>query len=54
MSVQLLKNLAREVRQIRDIEIWHSDLLPLINTGTKIPSSALNAYTAQFQQLDKE
>ncbi|KAF7966529.1 hypothetical protein HWV62_38048 [Athelia sp. TMB] len=37
MSVELPKDLVREIHRIRNIKIWHSDLLPLINNGTKIP-----------------
>lgn len=53
MSGELTGDPARHIRKVRNIEIWPSDLLPLEISGSKIPSTALNAYCAQFQHLDQ-
>jgi hypothetical protein len=41
-----------QVRKIRNIEIWRSDLLPLIVGNKKIPSTPINAFGAQLQELE--
>lgn len=52
MDVDIPINLHLEIRKIRNIEIWRSDLLPLIEGNKKIPSAPINAYGAQMQHLD--
>lgn len=42
MNLELPVDLHLQIRKIRDIEVWRSDLLPLIyNNGTKSPASLL-------------
>ena len=53
MNVNLLPDLHLEVRRIRNIEVWRSDLLPLIVGRQKIPSIPINAFGAQLQDLDQ-
>ena len=38
-----------QVWKIRNIEVWKSDLLPLIVGGEKIPGTPINAYCALLQ-----
>lgn len=54
MDVDLPADLHLQVRKIRNIEIWRSDLLPFIESRRKIPSGPINAYGARVQQLDGE
>lgn len=54
MDIKLPEDLHLQVCKIRNIEVWHSDILPLHESGVKIPSTALDAYGAQFQQLDED
>ena len=49
MDVDIPSNLRLQVRQIRNIDIWENDLLPLIVHETKIPSTPINAYGAHLQ-----
>src|SRR5882762_7058236 len=51
MNVNLPPDLHLEVRRIRNIEVWRSDLLPLIVGRQKIPSIPINAFGAQLQDL---
>jgi len=53
MNVNLPPDLHLEVRRIRNIEVWRSDLLPLIVGRQKIPSIPINAFGAQLQDLDR-
>jgi hypothetical protein len=50
MEIDIPDNLHLQVRKIRNIEVWRSDLLPLMMERTKIPSTAINAYGASLQQ----
>jgi len=43
-----------QIRKIRNIEIWRSDLLSLINGRQKIPSTPINAFGAQLQEYDQD
>ena len=49
MDIIIPPDLHLQVRKIRNIEVWKSDLLPLIVGGEKIPSTPINAYCALLQ-----
>ena len=49
MDIIVPPDLHLQVRKIRNIEVWKSDLLPLIVGGEKIPSTPINAYCALLQ-----
>ena len=53
MDVDIPPDLHLQVRKIRNIEVWKSDLLPLIIGGRKIPSTPIDAFGAQLQQHDQ-
>ena len=53
MNVNLPSDLHLQVRKIQNIEVWWSDLLPLILGRQKIPSTPINAFGAQLQDLDQ-
>ena len=46
MNINIPLNLHLQVRKIRNIKVWKSDLLPLIVGEKKIPSVPINAYGA--------
>ena len=50
MKVDIPPDLHLQVRQIRNIQLWKSDLLPLIVGKQKIPSVPINAFCAYLQQ----
>lgn len=52
MDLDVPLDLHLQVRKIRNIEVWKSDLLPLIVGGKKIPSTPINAYGALLQSND--
>ena len=43
-TIALPPDLHLEIRKIRNIEVWRSDLLPLITGKAKIPSTPINAF----------
>jgi len=53
MNVDLPPDLHLQVRKIQNIEVWWSDLLPLILGRQKFPSTPINAFGAQLQDLDQ-
>ena len=53
MNVNLPSDLHLQVRKIRNIEVWWSDLLPLILGRQQIPSTPINAFGVQLQDLDQ-
>jgi hypothetical protein len=48
-TMLLKDSVRRETRLVRDIQIIHQDLLPLANSGNKIPGTMLDAYAALLQ-----
>jgi hypothetical protein len=50
MEINVPPDLHLQVRQIRNIQLWRSDLLPLIVGKQKIPSVPINAFGAYLQQ----
>ena len=50
MDIKIPDNLHLQVRKIRNIEVWKSDLIPLMEDGIKIQSVAINAYGAALQE----
>ena len=52
MNIALPPDLLLEIRKIRNIEVWRSDLSPLITGKAKIPSTPINAFGAQLQVSD--
>jgi hypothetical protein len=54
MDSNLPLDLHLQVRKIQNIEVWKSDLLPLINGQQKIPSTPINAFGAQLQEYDQD
>lgn len=50
MDIKIPDNLHLQVRKIRNIEVWRSDLIPLMKDGVKIHSVAVNAYGAALQE----
>ena len=48
MDADLPPDLDLQVRKIRNIEVWKSDLLPLIVGKQKIPSTPINVFGAQL------
>jgi hypothetical protein len=53
MNVEIPPDLHFQDRKIQNIEVWRSDLLPLIIGGQKIPSIPINAFGAQLQEFDQ-
>ena len=53
MNVNLPLDLHLQVHKIRNIEVWRSDLLLLILGRQKIPSTPINAFGVQLQDLDQ-
>ena len=53
MNVEIPPDLHLQVHKIWNIEVWRSDLLPLIIGGQKIPSIPINALGAQLQEFDQ-
>src|ERR1700691_1524706 len=49
MDIIVPPDLYLQVRKIRNIEVWKSNLLPLIVGGEKIPSTPINAYCELLQ-----
>jgi hypothetical protein len=54
MNINIPLNLHLQVRKIRNIEVWKSDLLPLIVGEKKIPSVPINAYGALLQDSTEQ
>jgi hypothetical protein len=54
MSIYLPPDLHLQVRKIRNIEVFRSDLLPLIVGQQKLPSTPINVFGAQLQTSDHE
>jgi hypothetical protein len=54
MSIDLPPDLHLQVRKIRNIEVFRSNLLPLIVGQQKLQSTPINAFGAQLQTLDHE
>ena len=52
MAVDLPQDLHLQIRKIRNIEVWRSDLLPLIDGNKKLLSTLINAFGAQLQDSD--
>jgi len=52
MPVDIPANLGQQIRQVRGIQVIKADLLCLIEDRRKIMSTAMNAFTAQTQELD--
>jgi hypothetical protein len=50
MEIKIPDNLHLQIRKIRNIEVWRSDLIPLMMDGVKIQSVAVNAYGAVLQE----
>jgi hypothetical protein len=50
MEIEIPDNLHLQIRKIRNIEVWRSDLIPLMMDGVKIQSVAVNAYGAVLQE----
>ena len=50
MKVDIPPDLHLQVHQIRNIQLWKSDLLPLIAGKQKIPNVPINAFGAYLQQ----
>lgn len=53
MNSNIPLDLHLQVRKIRNIEVWKSDLLSLINGREKLPSTPINAFGAQLQEFDQ-
>jgi hypothetical protein len=54
MDCNIPLNLHLQIRKIRNIEVWKSDLLPLIIGGQKLPSTPIDAFRAQLQEYDQD
>jgi hypothetical protein len=53
MEVNIPEDLHLQVRKIRNIEVWSSDLTSLISGEKKIPCTPINAFGAQLQEHDQ-